>query len=84
MTSWTNKIVTFFAVAVFSGIFMYGTVFSQTVPTPKPLETAPAPPGEFNELIRSAFDLYEQEKYDEAIAMSVKAAGTRPTDFRPH
>ena len=84
MTSSTNKILTFFAVAVFSLLSMFGTGFSQTVPTPKPLETAPAPPGEFNELIRSAFDLYEQEKYAEAIAMSVKAAGARLTDFRPH
>jgi tetratricopeptide (TPR) repeat protein len=84
MTNSTNKILTFFAVAVFSLISMFGTVFSQTVPTPEPLEAAPTPPGEFNELIRSAFDLYEQKKYDEAIAMSVKAAGARPTDFRPH
>jgi tetratricopeptide (TPR) repeat protein len=84
MTSSTNKIITFFGVVVFSVLSMCGTGFSQTVPTPKPLEAAPASPGDFNELIKSAFDLYEQEKYDEAIAMSVKAAGARPADFRPH
>lgn len=39
---------------------------------------------EFDDLIKTAFDLYAQKKYDEALALCVKAAGMRPADFRPH
>lgn len=84
MTSSTNKILTFFAVAVFSVLTIYGTVFSQAVPTPQPLEAVPARQGEFEELVKSAFDLYQQKKYDESLALCLKAAGMRPNDFRPH
>ena len=39
---------------------------------------------EFEELIKSALELYKQGKYDEALAKCVKAAELNPKDFRPH
>lgn len=39
---------------------------------------------DFDDLIKDAFQLYSQRKYDEALAKCVKAAELRPSDFRPH
>ncbi|HBE81611.1 MAG TPA: hypothetical protein DDW24_02375 [Blastocatellia bacterium] len=39
---------------------------------------------EFDDLIKDAFQLYSQRKYEEALAKCVKAVELRPSDFRPH
>lgn len=39
---------------------------------------------ETDELLKAALELYKQQKYDEALANCVKAAGLSPKDFRPH
>lgn len=39
---------------------------------------------EFDELIKSALELYKQKKYDEALAKCVEAGALNPKDFRPH
>ena len=39
---------------------------------------------EFDDLIKAAFDLYKQQKYDEALAACAKATAIRPNDIRPH
>jgi tetratricopeptide (TPR) repeat protein len=39
---------------------------------------------EIDELIRSAFDLYKQKKFDEALANCEKASRLNSNDFRPH
>jgi tetratricopeptide (TPR) repeat protein len=36
------------------------------------------------ELIKTAFELYRQNKFEEALANCVKAASLSPNDFRPH
>lgn len=40
--------------------------------------------GDVDELLKAAFELYKQKKYDEALAICVKAAELYPKDFRPH
>jgi cytochrome c-type biogenesis protein CcmH/NrfG len=39
---------------------------------------------DFDELLKTIDELYKQKKYDEALAMCVKAAELRPNDPRPH
>ncbi len=39
---------------------------------------------EFDDLLKAALDLYNQKKYDEALAKCAKASELRPTDNRPH
>lgn len=39
---------------------------------------------EADELIKSGYELYQQKKYDEAIAKFQKAIELKPNDFRPH
>lgn len=39
---------------------------------------------EFDELLKTIVELYEQNKYDDALALCVKAAGLKPSDPRPH
>ncbi len=38
----------------------------------------------FAELIKAGFALYQQKKFDEALAVFAKAAALNPKDFRPH
>jgi tetratricopeptide (TPR) repeat protein len=40
--------------------------------------------GEEQELLRTAFEQYRQEKFDDALASLAKAARLSPNDFRPH
>src|SRR5262245_51883417 len=47
-------------------------------PTPEPRVN------EFNKLISEAGRLFQQAKYDEALAKCAKAADLRPGDQRPH
>ena len=42
------------------------------------------PADDDDELLKAAFELYKQKKYDEALADCVKAAAQNPQDFRPH
>ena len=39
---------------------------------------------EADELLKTAVELYKQQKYDEALANCAKAAQLKPNDFRPH
>lgn len=39
---------------------------------------------DFDDLIKDAFQLYSERKYDEALVKCMKAAELRPTDFRPY
>lgn len=80
-----KNVLTFFAVMGFCAALMSGTVFCQTVSS-EPVSETPlkSKAGEFDELVKSAFDLYKQKKFDEALAACAKAAEMRGTDFRPH
>lgn len=40
--------------------------------------------GDADALVRSAFELYQQRKFDEALAATAKAARLSPGDYRPH
>jgi tetratricopeptide (TPR) repeat protein len=40
--------------------------------------------GDAEALVRTAFGLYRQQKFDEALAASAQAARLSPADFRPH
>jgi superkiller protein 3 len=42
------------------------------------------PGGDADALARTAFELYRQQKFDEALAASARAARLSPADFRPH
>lgn len=39
---------------------------------------------QFEDLLRDAWDLYKQRKFDDALAKCTKAAQLRPNDFRPY
>lgn len=39
---------------------------------------------EFDDLIKEAYQLYSQKRYDDALAKCAKATELRPTDFRPY
>jgi len=49
-----------------------------------PLYRQQAQNAEFNTLFQSAFALYQQRKYDEALAKANEASTLSPNDYRPH
>ncbi len=48
------------------------------------IENARLTSDDFEELLKTAYVLYTQKKYDEALAICIKAAKERPTDNRPY
>lgn len=74
-------------------VFAFTAAAQAQQPSASPAPAAPQPPSqftpilsntEFEELVRSAFDLYRQKKYDETLAVTLKATEMRPDDYRPH
>jgi tetratricopeptide (TPR) repeat protein len=74
-----------------ASVFVIGLGLAPAAPAaPAPPEARPtlAPPGRAQDdadaLLRAAFELYRQQKYDEALAGCAKAAARYPNDYRPH
>ena len=66
-----------------AGVVAFATSPNQEVLKRYELATT-FPIDEFDDLIKEAWDLYSQKKYDESLAKCVKASPLRPNDFRPY
>lgn len=75
----------YFIHLAFWTIFFTFIVFSPRDGSPSVRAIAQTPQADdANALVKSAFELYRQKKYDDALANCVKAQELNANDFRPH
>jgi len=76
-------------------LILVGALGCLSAPAALTLDTFQSPPatgggaqepqgGDADSLVRAAFELYQQRKFDEALAASARAARLSPGDYRPH